>query len=54
MHKSELRMLMVRYVYTREPNQNPSSKTLELHQAQHYCSVAHVIAQQYSSTTFVS
>jgi len=45
---------MVSYVYAREPNQNPNSETLELHQPQHYCPVAHVIAQLYSSTTFVS
>jgi hypothetical protein len=42
-------MLMVSYVYTRESNQNPNSKSLELHQTQHYCPVSHVIAQQYLS-----
>jgi len=47
-------MLVVSYVYTWEPNQNPNSKTMELHQPQLYCPVAHVTAQQYSSTTFVS
>jgi len=41
------------YVYKREPSWNPNSKTAESDRPQHECHAACVIAQQYSSTTFV-
>ena len=41
------------YAYSREPSRNPNSSTLELDRPQHDRSSTCVIAQQYSSITFV-
>jgi hypothetical protein len=42
------------YVYTGQFTGNPNSNTRERVQPQHDCTAACVIAQQYSSTTFIS
>jgi hypothetical protein len=42
------------YVYARASSQNSNSSTLELDWLQCHCPGAHVIAQQYSSATFIS
>jgi hypothetical protein len=41
-------------IYTSKSNLNPNSSTLEPDRPQHYRPTACVIAQQYSSATFVS